>query len=268
MNKWMVLLIGLFLCVGVSAQTTRSFYNRQGVEIKNEKRAAFYRDVEPRQDDLFTAKYFTKEGVLVWQSLMKSVSPDVSLNKTLFFPDGKIQRVEDYSPSGVTSEFYQSGQLKTQYSLGQNGGLNGEVVCFYENGQPLRRDIYKNGELVSGQCFSESGQEVQYYPFFTDASYSGRTYGVQGFMTEWVYRNLEYPRIALNNMTQGVVLVGFTVKANGVVTDVRLLRGVHVYIDGAAVKVVSESPAWKSPAKLNNEPIDAHYIAPVAFVIE
>jgi TonB family protein len=266
MQKWMVLLAGLCVSLGVSAQTTRVYLNRQGLEISSPKRAAFYRDIERLSDSLYIVKHYSGGGVLLWKSDMKQLSPELALNRITYYPDGKISKHEDIS--GWTIELYPSGQVKAKYARSKEGALDGEVVCFYENGQALRRDLYQQGTLVSGICYDESGAEVPHYPFFELASFGKRLPGVDGFMQEWVYRNLRYPKFALNRMIQGVVLVGFTLKANGLVDDVRLLQGVERNLDAEAMRLVTSSPAWRSPAMINKKPVDSYFIAPVAFVIE
>lgn len=268
MQKWIVLLVGLCFALSLSAQSSQVFFNKKGEEIKSQKRAAFVRSVEPRADGTFVMRYATIEGVLVWQSVLKGVNPDVPVNKISYYPDGKIQKQEDYTRGGVTMEFYPSGLIKNKFALDSLGRLNGEVLSFHENGQPLRRDLFRDGALVSGTCYNASGEEVPHYPFFQNAVYLKRAPGMQGFIREWVNRELLYPRGAMNNLVQGVVMVGFTVKKNGTVGDVVLLKGVDLRLDTEALKLVSSSPAWASPALMNNEPVEAYYVVPVAFVLQ
>lgn len=82
--------------------------------------------------------------------------------------------------------------------------------------------------------------------------------------SEWVNSKLNYPEEAKENGLQGRVLLSFTIKADGTLTDIKVLRGVDPVLDKEAVKVVSQSPKWK-PCLLNGQPIDYSIKFPVIF---
>ena len=82
--------------------------------------------------------------------------------------------------------------------------------------------------------------------------------------SKWVNAHLVYPKIAKENGVQGRVNLQFTIKADGSVTNVKVLRGVDESLDKEAVRVVASSPKWK-PAYSNGKPLDVIYTFPVCF---
>lgn len=80
----------------------------------------------------------------------------------------------------------------------------------------------------------------------------------------WVSKNLVYPEIAKENGVSGRVIVQFTVYPDGVVRDVKVLRGIDSSLDKEAVRVVSSSPKWK-PGKQRDRAVKVSYNFPVIF---
>ena len=82
--------------------------------------------------------------------------------------------------------------------------------------------------------------------------------------SKWVNSRLNYPEIAKENGVQGRVMLQFTVGADGVVRDVKVLRGVDPSLDKEAVRVVSMSPKW-TPGKQRDRAVKVTYTFPVIF---
>ena len=75
---------------------------------------------------------------------------------------------------------------------------------------------------------------------------------------------LKYPEQAKKDGAQGRVTLQFTVGADGVVRDVRVLRGVREDLDTEAVRVISASPKWE-PGRQGGEAVAVTYTYPVIF---
>lgn len=82
--------------------------------------------------------------------------------------------------------------------------------------------------------------------------------------SKWVNSRLNYPDVAKENGVQGRVMLQFTVGADGVVRDVKVLRGVDPSLDKEAVRVVSMSPKW-TPGKQRDRNVKVTYTFPVIF---
>lgn len=82
--------------------------------------------------------------------------------------------------------------------------------------------------------------------------------------SQWVGTKLVYPKIAKENGIQGRVLLSFTIKTDGSVSDVKVLKGVDPVLNEEAVRVVSSSPKW-TPGSSNGIPLEVSYSFPVVF---
>lgn len=80
----------------------------------------------------------------------------------------------------------------------------------------------------------------------------------------WVNAHLNYPKKAVKNGIQGRVILQFTVDADGIVSNVILLRGVEPSLDREAIRVVSSSPKWL-PGQKEGKPVSITYTFPVVF---
>ena len=82
--------------------------------------------------------------------------------------------------------------------------------------------------------------------------------------SKWVNAHLSYPDEAKKNEIQGRVTLQFTVGADGVVSNVKVLRSAHELLDAEALRVVSASPKWE-PGKQDGQPVAVTYTFPVIF---
>ena len=115
-------------------------------------------------------------------------------------------------------------------------------------------------------CFPVDEEEVEEdaLPFFiveVKPSFNG---GDANEFSKWVNSRLVYPEIAKENGIQGRVTLSFTIKADGTLSDVKVLRGVDPSLDHEAVRVVKSSPKW-SPGKQRDRSVPVTYTFPVIF---
>lgn len=82
--------------------------------------------------------------------------------------------------------------------------------------------------------------------------------------SKWVNSRLVYPEIAKENGLQGRVTLSFTIKTDGTLSDVKVLRGVDPSLDQEAVRVVKSSPKW-TPGKQRDRAVAVSYTFPVIF---
>ena len=82
--------------------------------------------------------------------------------------------------------------------------------------------------------------------------------------SKWVFSNLVYPESAKETNLQGRITVGFTIDAEGNVTNVKVLRGIHASLDDEVVRVISSSPKW-TPGKQRDRNVKVSYTFPVVF---
>ena len=107
---------------------------------------------------------------------------------------------------------------------------------------------------------------IPYYDCDRRPSFLGST-DPRVFLEKWVYQYLKYPEGAVQDGTQGKVLVDFIIDEGGKVTDVKVLKGVDERLDAEAVRVIAASPAWK-PGYVQGKKVKAEISLYVEFRLE
>jgi TonB family protein len=84
--------------------------------------------------------------------------------------------------------------------------------------------------------------------------------------SEWVNKNLKYPKDARDAHVEGAVKLQFTVGTNGGVQEVQILQGVYPSLDNEALRVIRSSPKWK-PGIKDGKPVRVTYTYTIHFVL-
>lgn len=85
-------------------------------------------------------------------------------------------------------------------------------------------------------------------------------------LMKYISTNLRYPEDAKRDKTEGRVIARFTVKKDGSIGDVNIVRGVSPSLDAEAVRVLSGMPKWE-PGMQNGKAVPTLYTVPVVFRI-
>ena len=86
-------------------------------------------------------------------------------------------------------------------------------------------------------------------------------------LMKYISTNLRYPEDAKRDKTEGRVIARFTVKEDGSIGDVNIVRGVSPSLDAEAVRVLSGMPRWE-PGMQNGKAVPTLYTVPVVFKID
>ena len=86
--------------------------------------------------------------------------------------------------------------------------------------------------------------------------------------SKWVNTQLNYPDQAKADGIQGRVAVQFTIGADGVVGDVKVLRGVREDLDAEVVRVISDSPNWEPGRNADGKAVPVTFTFPVFFKLK
>ncbi len=111
------------------------------------------------------------------------------------------------------------------------------------------------------QASESEADAVPYQYIEKKPSFNG---GDANEFSKWVNLHLKYPDTTKNKGGQGRVTLQFTIKADGSVADVHVIRGVDPDLDKEAVRVVSNSPKW-TPGMTKGKPVDVIFTFPVIF---
>lgn len=88
--------------------------------------------------------------------------------------------------------------------------------------------------------------------------------GGQTALINYLAQHIRYPAGALQQKTEGRVLVGFVVNAEGRIENAEVKRGVDSLLDNEALRVIREMPRWQ-PGKQRGKAVSVMYVLPVTF---
>lgn len=88
-----------------------------------------------------------------------------------------------------------------------------------------------------------------------------------GDLSEYLSKNISYPKIAAENKIEGKVIVQFVVEKDGSISNTSVIKKVGWGMDEEALRVVNNMPTWK-PGKQNGKPIRVKYNLPVNFKLK
>jgi protein TonB len=91
--------------------------------------------------------------------------------------------------------------------------------------------------------------------------------GGEQAMMDFVAKNVQYPKEAMEKEISGRVLVGFIVEKDGSVNEVKIVRGIGGGCDEEAVRVVKAMPKWK-PGKQDGKTVRVSYTMPFFFKMQ
>lgn len=83
-------------------------------------------------------------------------------------------------------------------------------------------------------------------------------------LVQFLSKNLKYPTVCKEQKIQGKVLVKFTVKSDGSISNIRVTKSVDPYLDKEAVRVVKSMPRW-IPGTQDGKPVNVEYTLPITF---
>jgi len=87
--------------------------------------------------------------------------------------------------------------------------------------------------------------------------------GMEG-LTDYMIKNLKYPKDARKAGTEGKVMVTFVVRADGSVTNSEILQGIGKGCDEEALRVVDNLGTW-TPGKLEGKAVATQMVLPIQF---
>ena len=86
-------------------------------------------------------------------------------------------------------------------------------------------------------------------------------------LLSFIKDNLKYPQKAIDEQTEGRVIVQFVIDKTGKVSSPEVIRGVTSELDQAALDIVSALPDWK-PGEQDGQKVNVKYTLPVVFKLK
>lgn len=111
---------------------------------------------------------------------------------------------------GVTTWYDDSGRIRSTAEY-QDNKLHGQVKTYYPSGRLKRSDNFERGKLTTGRCYTESGQDMDHYPYDAPVQFPG---GEQAFLP-FLAREVKYPGLSKENSVAGTVVLNLYVDEMG-----------------------------------------------------
>lgn len=106
--------------------------------------------------------------------------------------------------------------------------------------------------LAAGFSLSVMAADVPAYPGGDEA------------MNKFINENMKYPAPAIENGVEGVVTLKLTIKADGTIGAIKVVRMVDPDLEQEAIRIAKKMPAW-TPADKDGVPVDSFVEIPVVF---
>jgi len=91
--------------------------------------------------------------------------------------------------------------------------------------------------------------------------------GGQEELMKHIGKELKYPAEAVENGIEGTVFIAFVVEPDGMITEVKVLRGIGGGCNEEAVRVVKGMPKW-IPGKQRGKAVRVKYNLPIRFKLQ
>ncbi|HEX8528453.1 MAG TPA: TonB family protein [Cytophagales bacterium] len=145
----------------------------------------------------------------------------------------------------------------------RGGAREGEWLFYDKSGRQTNTEQYVKGRLAKGLYQGPGGDQFTYdsETFEVIPEYPG---GIRG-LSKYLSKSITFPKEARRQRVNGTVFVGFIIQADGKVSDVHVLKGIHPACDAEAVRVVEIMPAWQA-GRQQGRPVPVRYSLPIRFV--
>ncbi len=91
--------------------------------------------------------------------------------------------------------------------------------------------------------------------------------GGQQALMKYLSENIRYPVIAQENGVQGRVIVQFTVRRDGSIDDVKVVKSADPSLDKEAVRLIKSVPAWE-PGMQRGKAVNCKFTVPIVFKLQ
>lgn len=89
----------------------------------------------------------------------------------------------------------------------------------------------------------------------------------EGTLTDFIVKNIVYPKDAIERKIEGKVFVTFIVDTVGKVVDPKVLKGIGYGCDEEAVDVISETSGLWNPGEVKDKKVRVRLTVPISFLL-
>ena len=185
---------------------------------------------------------------------------------------------------GVEQSFVEAAKWYQKAAENNDGASQYNLADMYTNGIGVEKDYDKALELYRKAMTNgvrEASREISKVTALKNAQVAGNAnHGDQLYINpsvmpeypggnsavlKYLNENIVYPKSARENRVEGRVVVSFTIKKDGYISDPEVVRSVSPDLDNEALRVISEMTARWTPGYVNGEPVNVRFSIPINF---
>lgn len=264
---------------------TNILYNASWDETNNPKESIYYAKIESVKDSVFHLSYFLNNDVKIYEGDFTSFYPHKKKGVFIFYyPNGSIRKKVNYvnNKPKHESEYFLNGNIRRMSK--QLFSENRRIYEFVHNekGEDVL-DKQGNGKEIIIDPFEGREITYEYVNHFLENIYylDKNSQMVYQFcdknarLTDFkdlqnaLKNNFKYPPESIDNYNHGYALVKCIVEPTGLVSEVKLIKGVDTVCDVAIIDFLSclkTQPFWKS-GKVDGINVRQEIIVPIDFSI-
>jgi periplasmic protein TonB len=262
-----------------SIETIHKYYDNLWNPILDSKQAAYYRTVEQR-GDVIVVRDYSISGKLQRMAECSRIEPILIFDGHVvwYYDNGTVKAEAHYrnhQKIGIYKTYYVSGDIEME-QFHEPGKKIKYINYFNSSGDKL----LSNGEGVmpamslTGESYTIIADSVSSGTFKIDAITRDTVFyaldhmakfrgGLEG-LARYLQLSVKYPKDAIKRAIQGTVFVSFVVDKDGTVRDWRVVKGLNVNCDKAALNAVASMPNW-IPAECKGMPVKCAFVLPIEF---
>lgn len=207
-------------------------------------------------------------AILVLSCAHEKVDPSLVLDE-VFIPEGYMQIDNPPSDALARLEELRQQNPKDQFYYIQRTNTATENWIFPQ--KELKIEFVANGEVndnaskpqVLGVVVKKIQGDYRKEEFMIVENQPAPKEGLKAFY-HYIQENLVYPSEAKKMGVEGKVFVQFIVDENGMLTEVKAVKGIGAGCDEEAVRVIKSAEAWQ-PATVVNVPVKTRMILPITY---
>lgn len=196
-----------------------------------------------------------KDGKLSDIKIMRSISPTLDAEAIRVIKAMPTWKPGTQRGQAVAVKYTIPISFRLQGSKGDDKPVASDIQVVSatkannENSKPIPTDPVKdsNGEEVF--------MVVENMPEFP---------GGMAELMKFLQQNIKYPEQARKDSIQGRVIVQFTIKKTGEVSNATVIRSVSPELDTEAIRVINAMPLW-TPGEQKGEPVNVKFTLPIQF---
>ena len=87
-------------------------------------------------------------------------------------------------------------------------------------------------------------------------------------LAKFFTRTLKYPKTAINDNVEGLVITRFSIDRNGKVRNIIILKGVRKDLNSECVKAISLMPSWSKTKYRIGDDVMIQFTLPIKFILK